>query len=92
MSYPYFFVDSNNIEEDKIKISGEDLNHLKNVLRSRTGDVVYISDNKTYRYKTEILEIGKSEALLTIKDKRITKELPGLRFFSACLKEIQWNL
>lgn len=88
MSYPYFFVDSNNIEKNKIKIDGEDLNHLKNVLRSRTGDVIYISDNKTYRYKTEILEIGKSEALLTIKDKkRIAKELPQLTLFQCVLKK-----
>jgi 16S rRNA (uracil1498-N3)-methyltransferase len=58
------------------------------VLRSRSGDVVYISDNKTYRYKTEILEVGKSEALLTIKDKkRIAKELPQLMLFQCVLKK-----
>ncbi len=88
MSYPYFFTDSNNIERDKIKIDGEDLNHLKNVLRSRAGEVVYISDNETYSYKTEILEIGKSEAILNIKDKkRIIRKLPRLTLFQCVLKK-----
>ena len=77
MSYPYFFVNSGSIEGNKIKIEGEDLNHLINVLRSKTGDMVYISDNADYKYKTEIIDIKKSDVILLIKDKRkIAKKIP----------------
>jgi len=88
MSYPYFFTDSGNIEENKIKISGEDLNHLRNVLRSRAGDTVYISDNNEYKYRTEILDIGKSSATLIVKDKKqIKRKLPQLILFQCILKK-----
>ncbi len=88
MSYPYFFADSSNIGENKIKIGGEDLKHLKNVLRSRAGDIVYISDNDKYKYETEILDVGKSEAILIIKDKKqITRKLPRLTLFQCILKK-----
>ena len=88
MSYPYFFTDSSNIGENKIKISGEDLNHLKKVLRSRPGDIVYISDNDNYKYETEILDIGKSEAILIVKNKKqITRKLPELALFQCILKK-----
>ncbi|GAH71211.1 unnamed protein product, partial [marine sediment metagenome] len=69
MSYPYFFVNSSSIEGNRIKIGGEDLNHLINVLRSKAGDTVYISDNTGYKYKTEIIDIKKSDVILLIKGK-----------------------
>lgn len=88
MSYPYFFADSSDIDENKIKIGGEDLNHLKNVLRSRAGDTVYISDNNKFKYRTKILDIGKSDATLIIKDKKqIKRKLPQLILFQCMLKK-----
>lgn len=88
MSYPYFFVNPDSIEENKIKIKGEDLNHLKNVLRGKIGDIVYVSDNNRYRYKTEILDINKSEATLEVKNKeRITRRSPQLVLFQCILKK-----
>ncbi len=88
MSHPYFFIDAGNIGENKIKIGGEDLNHLKNVLRSKIGDLVYISDNREYKYKTEISDISKSEVILEIKDKkRIVRKSPRLVLFQCILKK-----
>lgn len=88
MSYPYFFVNSSSIEGNRIKIEGEELNHLINVLRSKAGDTVYISDNADYKYKTEIIDIKKSTTILFIKDKRkIAKKIPQITLYQCILKK-----
>ncbi len=87
MSYPYFFTDAGSITGDRIKITGEDLNHLVNVLRNRIGDKVYISDNKSYKYKTEIVDMNKNEVILHIIDrKKITKKIPSVTLYQCVLK------
>ena len=88
MSYPYFFIGAEGIEGDRIKITGEDLNHLVNVLRNRIGDEVYISDNESYKYKTEIADINKDEVILYIRDKKkITKKTPAVALYQCILKK-----
>ena len=47
-----FFVEPENIQENKIVITGEDVNHIKNVLRMKVGDEIAVSngvDGKEYR-------------------------------------------
>jgi 16S rRNA (uracil1498-N3)-methyltransferase len=88
MSYPYFFTDAGSIEKDKINITGEDLNHLVNVLRGRIGDEVYISDNRSYKYRTEIIDINRCEAILHIKDKKaLAKKIPAVTLYQCVLKK-----
>ncbi len=88
MSYPYFFVGPGNISENKIKITGEDLNHLINVLRCRVGDTVHVSDNASCRYRTEITDIKKSEVILAVKNRcRITRKVPRLILYQCVLKK-----
>ncbi len=88
MSYPYFFIDSGCIRENVIKIQGEDLNHLKNVLRARIGDVVYVSDNEHFRYKTEVLSVDKSGIELSVKErKQIVPDSPAIVLFQCILKK-----
>ncbi len=88
MSYPYFFVDPGFIDENEIKIKGEDLNHLRNVLRARVGDEVHISDNEHFRYRTEVSGIGRAEIALVIKDKKqIIKKSPQIILFQCVLKK-----
>lgn len=53
-----FFVDSNCISEDKIKIIGSDVNHIKNVLRLKFGDRIQICNQETSEnYICEIFNI-----------------------------------
>jgi 16S rRNA (uracil1498-N3)-methyltransferase len=88
MSYPYFFIDSGSIDGDRIKITGEDLNHLVNVLRSRIGDIVYVSDDDSYKYSTEIVDINKYEAAVLIKNKeKIARKAPIIILFQCVLKK-----
>lgn len=47
-----FFVEPENIQGNKIVITGEDVNHIKNVLRMKVGDEIAVSngvDGKEYR-------------------------------------------
>jgi 16S rRNA (uracil1498-N3)-methyltransferase len=93
MSHPYFFIDPHSIEGDKIKIGSEDRNHLINVLRSKIGDAVYVSDNADHRYETEILDIKKTEVILLIKDKiRIFIKTPRVSLFQCVLKKNSMEL
>ncbi len=55
---PKFFVTSNEIENDKIKIKGTDVNHIKNVLRAKIEekiDICNTDEMKDYECKIEEL-------------------------------------
>ena len=42
---PKFFVDSEQVDNGEIKIIGNDVNHIKNVLRMKVGDTFQVCDN-----------------------------------------------
>ena len=72
-----FFVDSENIFEDKIYLdSREDLKHLVKVLRSKVGDRVLISDKVRWEYTAEIAEIRDTEAVLRILERHAFEREP----------------
>ena len=53
-----FFVNSENIKENKVNILGNDVNHIKNVLRLKIGDQIQICNQETSEnYICEIIEI-----------------------------------
>ena len=55
---PKFFVAGNQINNNKIKIIGDDVNHIKNVLRQKSGDKITICDiSKEQDYLCEIDKI-----------------------------------
>lgn len=55
-----FFVSSNQIVENEIKILGEDVNHIRNVLRLEKGEQIKICDKDLSKnYICEIVEISK---------------------------------
>ncbi|MCL4385317.1 MAG: 16S rRNA (uracil(1498)-N(3))-methyltransferase [Actinobacteria bacterium] len=87
MSYPYFFISPENINENNIEIFSDDLKHLSKVLRSKTGDKVEVSDNYKYRYLTEIIDIKKDKAVLKILKKlEIKKSAIKIFLFQCILK------
>ena len=56
-----FFVDPSQIQGTRIVITGEDVNHIKNVLRMKPGDEISVSngaDGKEYRCGIEELCAG----------------------------------
>ena len=68
-----FFAPSDAISGNKIKLTGSDVNHIRNVLRLREGDEILICDGKGWEYTCAIfsIEAGFVEA-------RIEEETPSL--------------
>lgn len=57
---PKFFVKCNQIKENKIQITGEDVNHIKNVLRKTIGDTLEVCNkDNSKNYLAEISLIDK---------------------------------
>lgn len=71
---PKFFVNSNQIENEKITISGNDVNHIKNVLRKKIKDEITICDALTSKdYLCQIIEINETNIICGIKEKLNTE-------------------
>ena len=56
---PKFFINQEQVKEEKIKIIGNDVNHIKNVLRAKVGNKLTICN--TYDMKDYLCEITKMD-------------------------------
>ncbi len=64
----HFFVEPYQIREKEIEIVGNDVNHIKNVLRMKVGEEISISDGATPKeYRCEIASISNDNVLCTIR-------------------------
>lgn len=63
-----FFVDKENISESTIKIDGEDVKHIVNVLRIEAGEEIEVCDKEGRDYKCKIVEISKENVSCEILD------------------------
>ncbi len=61
-----FFVEPDQVKDKSILIEGANMNHMKQVLRMRVGDVVTISDGQQKDYRCIIKTIMEDEILLDI--------------------------
>ena len=67
---PKFFITNNEINEDKIKISGNDINHIKNVLRKKVGNTLNICNTDNLEdYLCEITKLENKDIELKIIEK-----------------------
>lgn len=55
---PRFFINSKDIFDDNINVTGEDYNHIKKVLRLKCGEIITLSDGEGLEYVAEIVEFG----------------------------------
>ena len=77
----HFFAKQENIFDDYILIDGEDVNHIKNVLRMKEDDKVLISGGDNTDYHCVISEIGSSTIKAAIESTdNEGKELPSRIF------------
>lgn len=59
---PRFFIKENQIKNNKITIIGEDVNHIKNVIRKQIGDIIEICNQDNEKsYKCEIEKIEEKQ-------------------------------
>lgn len=74
----HFFVDSSAIGEGKVRITGADLNHMKNVLRMKPGEAVIISDGTGKDYNCQVETYTEGEGILEIlSENEDSRELPS---------------
>ena len=73
-----FFIDGGIASGQDIHITGDDYNHIKNVLRMRKGEEILISDGQDREYLCEITDFADGEVVAAIKDIMGTsRELPA---------------
>lgn len=63
---PKFFVESDKVQNNRIIIDTEDVQHIKRVLRLNIGDIITVSDSKSTDYECEITEIEKETVVCNI--------------------------
>lgn len=64
-----FYIPPEKIIDDKIAIEGKELHHIKNVLRKKVGDTIFLTDGEGHRYKVSITQISRSLINAEILDK-----------------------
>ena len=86
---PKFFVKQEQIKENKIIIQGQDVNHIKKVLRAKIGDELQICNSQNEdNFLCDIEEINNEEILCQIKQKieeKTESNIEGVLFPMAIL-------
>ena len=65
---PKFFTDRKNISETELKIVGEDVSHIKNVLRMKAGNQITVCDGSGTDYTAVIKELNSKEITAEITE------------------------
>ena len=74
----HFFVNPEQVEDGLIRITGSDVNHIKNVLRIRRGEEMLVSDGTGRDYLCQAEEIAGQEVTVRILEtKEEGRELPS---------------
>jgi len=76
MSRYFVSVDSVDIGNNTITITGEDVKHIRNVLRYKPGDMLLVSDGEKYDYDVIIEDIDKEAVYTKITDRRENRTEP----------------
>lgn len=72
-----FYVEINAIDGQKVRLTGEDNNHIRNVLRMRAGDEIIVCDGCGMDYHCRLEELSKDQVEAGILSKSLScTELP----------------
>ena len=69
-----FFVDSDQFYNEKVDISDENFNHIKNVLRMKDDELIVSDKEKGTSFLCKIYEIGDNKIVCNIIEKRESTE------------------
>ncbi|MGI6007932.1 MAG: 16S rRNA (uracil(1498)-N(3))-methyltransferase [Ruminococcus sp.] len=73
-----FFVDKNQIENNLVYIRGNDVNHIRNVLRMKPGEEMCVSTGDRLEYRCAVLEYRENEVVAELRYVQETDlELPS---------------
>ena len=91
---PRFFVDPDQVKKDTIEIIGQDVKHIRDVLRINLNEEVIICDGKGIDYKAIVTQIGQEIIIATIQDKATSSSEPQtkLTLFQSLIKgdKFEW--
>ncbi|MCT4613060.1 MAG: 16S rRNA (uracil(1498)-N(3))-methyltransferase [Clostridia bacterium] len=76
---PRYFVEKSNINNNNIKIVGEDVKHISKVLRSKPGDILEVSDGDGMDYEVEVIDVFEKEIETKIISKKENETEPKIR-------------
>ncbi|MCC8081161.1 MAG: 16S rRNA (uracil(1498)-N(3))-methyltransferase [Lachnospiraceae bacterium] len=68
-----FFIEDHQIGKEYITITGSDVNHIKNVLRMRSGEKIRVSSASGHDFFCEIAELGDAFVQADILDETVPK-------------------
>ena len=72
-----FFVKKENFYDNKVSIQGDDVNHIKNVLRMDLGTKIYVTNIDSHiKYLSEVNSIEKTQVICNILEEVPSTELP----------------
>lgn len=89
-----FHVKNSQISNDQVTITGDDANHIKNVLRYKIGDELDICNENAKRYKTEVMKYSNEGVLLRIlnESERMTESPINITLFQGLPKSDKMDL
>ncbi len=70
-----FFVDREQIADGKATITGSDVNHMKNVLRMKQGEEIFVNDGE-HTWLCELAELHAEQVVAFVKEQVKDNELP----------------
>lgn len=71
-----FFVDRSQVTAQEVTIIGDDVNHMKNVLRMKPGEEIQVNDGE-HTWLCEVKELTAEQVTAVIKAQAEDSELPG---------------
>ena len=81
-----FFCEKSQIADGKVSITGEDVRHIRNVLRMRPGEIILVSCGDEWEYTCRITSLSEEEVCAEITDaQKPGKELPSRITLFQCL-------
>ncbi|MEE8836287.1 MAG: 16S rRNA (uracil(1498)-N(3))-methyltransferase [Eubacteriales bacterium] len=81
-----FFVQKYQMNEGQVNITGDDVNHIRHVLRMKPGDTVLISTGDEWEYTCSIERFEEDAVILRVQDaSRPGKELASRIYLFQCL-------
>ena len=81
-----FFCEKSQITDGKVTITGEDVRHIRNVLRMRPGEMLLVSCGDEWEYTCRISSLSEEEVCAEITDaQKPGKELPSRITLFQCL-------
>lgn len=73
-----FFIDKENIYNNKITIKGDDVKHIKNVLRLNEENIITVCDKNKTEFIVKIVEINKDNIVCQILNSKVSTSEPPI--------------